>query len=231
MKRPTNTYNLSCVGRCAPDAPDGPQKDASDELSAFLQHTAANAGLWLYTQRGFGHYLRTHYGNDPVNNPFRYLYQWNAFDTTLLIPYFLVMIVLAFYGMHRYQLVYLYYKHRNRAVIEPPAISPNCPASRCSCPSTTSNTSSTVSSTPCCRLDYPADRLEIQVLDDSTDETAAGSQRAMVERYRALGHTIVYLHRTNRYGYKAGALDAGLKRATGDLIAIFDADFVPPQTG
>ncbi|HEY1902096.1 MAG TPA: glycosyl transferase family 2, partial [Terracidiphilus sp.] len=91
------------------------------ELAAFLQHTAANAGLWLYTQRGIGHYLRTHYGNDPVNNPFRYLYQWNAFDTTLLIPYFVVMILLAFYGMHRYQLVYLYYKHRDRAVSDPPS--------------------------------------------------------------------------------------------------------------
>src|ERR1700747_2940516 len=87
------------------------------ELAAFLQHTAANAGLWLYTQRGISHYLRTHYGNDPV----RSLYEWNAFDTTLLIPYFLVMIVLAFYGMHRYQLVYLYYKHRNRAVTDPPS--------------------------------------------------------------------------------------------------------------
>src|ERR1700742_2577124 len=91
------------------------------ELAAFLQHTVANAGLWLYAQRGISHYLRTHYANDPINNPFRSLYQWNAFDTTLLIPYFLVMIVLAFYGLHRYQLVYLYYKHRDRAIKQPPS--------------------------------------------------------------------------------------------------------------
>ena len=51
---------------------------------------------------------------------------------------------------------------------------------------------------------------------------------AIVDRYAALGHPIVYIHRTNRHGYKAGALDAGLKVAKGEFIAIFDADFVPP---
>ncbi len=79
-----------------------------------------------------------------------------------------------------------------------------------------------------CAMEYPPERLEIQVLDDSTDETqevAAG----IVERYKALGHPIEYIHRTNRYGYKAGALDAGLKVAKGEFVAIFDADFVPPH--
>ena len=78
-----------------------------------------------------------------------------------------------------------------------------------------------------CAMEYPREKLEIQVLDDSTDETqqvAAG----IVARYAALGHPIVYIHRTNRYGFKAGALDAGLKVAKGEFVAIFDADFVPP---
>src|ERR1700733_13451323 len=197
------------------------------KLAAFLQHTDANARLWLFAQRGVSHYLRTHYGNDPVNNPFRYLYQWNAFDTTLLIPYFLVMIVLAFYGMHRYQLVYLYYKHRDRAVIEPPAHFAELPRITVQLPIFNEQYVIDRLIDACCRLDYPSDRLEIQVLDDSTDETQQVAS-ALVERYRALGHNIVYLHRTDRYGYKAGALDAGLKRAAGELIAIFDADFVPP---
>src|SRR6201986_4773472 len=197
------------------------------ELSAFLQHTAANAGLWLYTQHGFSHYLRTHYGNDPVNNPFRYLYQWNAFDTTLLIPYFVVMIILAFYGMHRYQLVYLYYKHRDRAVTDPPSRFAELPRITVQLPIFNEQYVIDRLIDACCRLDYPSDRLEIQVLDDSTDETREVA-RGLVEHYRALGHNIVYLHRTDRYGYKAGALDAGLKRATGEFIAIFDADFVPP---
>jgi cellulose synthase/poly-beta-1,6-N-acetylglucosamine synthase-like glycosyltransferase len=83
-----------------------------------------------------------------------------------------------------------------------------------------------------CKLDYPRDRFEIQVLDDSTDETT-GVAREIVERY-ARGFAgmepqpIVYLHRSNRHGYKAGALDKGLDVAQGEFVAIFDADFVPP---
>ena len=80
-------------------------------------------------------------------------------------------------------------------------------------------------------MDYPRDRFEIQLLDDSTDETVQVAAE-IVERY-ARGtaglapQPIVHLHRTNRHGYKAGALDEGLKVARGELIAIFDADFVP----
>jgi len=79
------------------------------------------------------------------------------------------------------------------------------------------------------RLDYPRDRLEIQVLDDSTDETQAIA-RACVERHRAGGLDIAYVHRTDRTGFKAGALENGLKTAKGELVAVFDADFIPdPQ--
>ena len=83
------------------------------------------------------------------------------------------------------------------------------------------------------KLDYPHDRLEIQVLDDSTDETGS-IVRAHIARLREASSAegappidIVYLHRTDRTGYKAGALDAGQKVAKGDLVAIFDADFLP----
>lgn len=75
-------------------------------------------------------------------------------------------------------------------------------------------------------LDYPRDRLEIQVLDDSTDETRELVGR-VVERHRAGGVDIHHLHRTDRCGYKAGALAAGLEVAKGELVAVFDADFVP----
>jgi cellulose synthase/poly-beta-1,6-N-acetylglucosamine synthase-like glycosyltransferase len=86
-----------------------------------------------------------------------------------------------------------------------------------------------------CRLEYPRDRFEIQVLDDSTDETTDVA-REIVERYAAgfdgvkpmAPQPIVYLHRSNRHGYKAGALDKGLDVARGEFVAIFDADFVPP---
>jgi cellulose synthase/poly-beta-1,6-N-acetylglucosamine synthase-like glycosyltransferase len=76
------------------------------------------------------------------------------------------------------------------------------------------------------RLDYPADKLQIQVLDDSTDETAVIAKTA-VFRHRTAGINIQHLHRTNREGFKAGALQNGLTQASGDYIAMFDADFVP----
>ncbi len=81
--------------------------------------------------------------------------------------------------------------------------------------------------TAVCALDYPRERLEVQVLDDSTDETCQIAQD-VVRRYQAAGFQIRYLPRQDRAGFKAGALQAGLAQAQGELIAIFDADFVPP---
>jgi cellulose synthase/poly-beta-1,6-N-acetylglucosamine synthase-like glycosyltransferase len=78
-----------------------------------------------------------------------------------------------------------------------------------------------------CSIDYPKDRLEIQVLDDSTDETREICSE-IVEYYRSKGYDIVHITRNNRKGYKAGALKEGLKIAKGEFIAIFDADFIPP---
>ena len=76
-------------------------------------------------------------------------------------------------------------------------------------------------------LDYPADRLTIQVLDDSTDDTAALAE-ARVAFHREQGRHIDYLRRTERTGYKAGALAAGMAAAPCDFAVVFDADFVPP---
>ncbi len=78
----------------------------------------------------------------------------------------------------------------------------------------------------CAVLDYPPNKLEIQVLDDSSDETQYLS-RARVQYWRSQGINIRYLHRNQRVGYKAGALQWGLEQAQGDLLAIFDADFQP----
>jgi len=76
------------------------------------------------------------------------------------------------------------------------------------------------------KLDYPKDQFEIQILDDSTDETTEILLRK-IESLRPLELDIKLLHRENRIGYKAGALDHGLHSATGEFIAIFDADFIP----
>src|SRR5713101_1940618 len=77
-------------------------------------------------------------------------------------------------------------------------------------------------------LDYPAARLEIQVLDDSTDDTAAIVAET-ARPLRARGVNIVHVRRTERTGFKAGALACGLASARGEFVAIFDADFVPPS--
>jgi cellulose synthase/poly-beta-1,6-N-acetylglucosamine synthase-like glycosyltransferase len=187
----------------------------------------------LLAPRGFSHYWKSHY----LDQTFKGLYRWNAFDTALLIPYFIVMVILAFYGVHRYQLVWLYYKNRKNAAksSEPPArfAEGELPFVTIQLPIFNEQFVIDRLIDACCRLDYPRDRFEIQVLDDSTDETT-GVARQIVDRY-AQGFAgmdpqpILYIHRTNRHGFKAGALDEGLKSAKGEFIAIFDADFVPPR--
>ena len=175
-------------------------------------------------QNGLRHFLRTQYGDQT----FRGLYTLNAFDAALLIPYFAVMILLAIYGVHRYTLVYLYYKYKKNYNPEPPSHFSELPRITVQLPIYNEQFVIERLIEAVCTMQYPKDKLEIQLLDDSTDETQQVAAD-IVERYAALGHPIVYIHRTNRHGFKAGALDEGLKVATGDLIAIFDADFVPPS--
>ncbi|QEE27808.1 glycosyltransferase [Terriglobus albidus] len=190
----------------------------------------------LLAPKGLGHYVRSHYWDNTFRQ-YGTLYRWNAFDTWLLAPYFIVMVILAFYGIHRYQLVYLYYKHRKNAAksSEPPSRFPEDELPFVTIQLPTFNEQYVIDRLidACCKLDYPRDRFEIQLLDDSTDETKEVAEQ-IVRRY-AEGfpgmppQPISFHHRENRYGYKAGALDAGLKSAKGELVAIFDADFVPPS--
>ncbi len=164
------------------------------------------------------------------------MYRWNWFDIGLLIPYFIVMLILAFYGVHRYQLVWLYYRNRKRAQHSstPPARfhEADLPFITVQLPIFNEQYVIDRLIDACCRMEYPRDRYQVQVLDDSTDETeqvAGGIVQRYAEGAEGLPpQPIEYIHRTDRYGYKAGALDAGLKTAHGELVAIFDADFVPP---
>jgi cellulose synthase/poly-beta-1,6-N-acetylglucosamine synthase-like glycosyltransferase len=154
-------------------------------------------------------------------------YHWNPFDAVVLLPYFAVMIVLALYGIHRYTMCYQYFKYRKNYDPNPPGHFEELPRITVQLPIFNEQFVIDRLIEAVCAMDYPSDKLEIQVLDDSTDETTAVAS-SIVDRYAALGHPIVYIHRTNRHGFKAGALDAGLKVAKGEFIAIFDADFVPP---
>jgi len=176
------------------------------------------------SQNGLRHYLKAMQNTDQT---FKGLYHWNWFDLALLLPYFAVMIGLSVYGVHRYTMVYRYYKFRKNYQPNPQQLFKELPCVTVQLPIFNEQFVIDRLIEAVCAMDYPSDKLEIQVLDDSTDETQAVAA-GIVARYAALGHPIVYIHRTNRIGYKAGALDAGLKVAKGEFVAIFDADFVPP---
>ena len=167
----------------------------------------------------------TNYWRKLTNRTFVGLYHANAFDIAVMIPYFLVLIVLASYGLHRYWLVYSYFKYRQN-VPGPPLEPANWPKVTIQLPIYNERYVIERLVEAVSRFDYPPQLLDIQVLDDSTDETREVA-RACVERYQALGLPIRYFHRANRAGFKAGALAEGLKSATGEFIIIFDADFIP----
>jgi cellulose synthase/poly-beta-1,6-N-acetylglucosamine synthase-like glycosyltransferase len=146
-------------------------------------------------------------------------------ETLTLAAYFFVLIVLAIYGWHRYYLVYLYMRNRGNGAKPGPAPDP-LPVVTIQLPLYNEMYVADRLIESVCRIDYPRDLLEIQVLDDSTDETRSIAELA-VNRFAADGIDIKYLHRTDRTGFKAGALEAGLRTARGEFIAIFDADFIP----
>jgi cellulose synthase/poly-beta-1,6-N-acetylglucosamine synthase-like glycosyltransferase len=146
-------------------------------------------------------------------------------ETFVLAAYFFVLLILAAYGWHRYYLVYLYMKHKHE---RPVPLGSLDPLPRVTIQLPLYNEMYVVDRLveAVCRIEYPRERLEIQVLDDSTDETQDIAS-LVVRRFAAQGIDIKYIHRTDRTGYKAGALDEGLKAASGELVAIFDADFIP----
>jgi cellulose synthase/poly-beta-1,6-N-acetylglucosamine synthase-like glycosyltransferase len=141
--------------------------------------------------------------------------------------YFLTLVILAIFGIHRYVMVFLYFRHRDRRALP---VAPPCLLPPVTVQLPLYNERYVVDRLidSVCQIDYPKELLEIQVLDDSTDDTQTIA-RAAVERYREQGFDIHYLHRDERFGYKAGALDEGLKVAKGEFILIFDADFIAPR--
>jgi len=168
----------------------------------------------------------TEYYRRLTDRTFTGVYQPNFFDVSIMLPYFAVMTILAMYGLHRYILVYNYFKNRQNVPGEPPQVA-EWPKVTVQLPIYNEHYVIERLIEAVVQFDYPRDRIEIQVLDDSTDETREVA-RACVERHQDLGFPISYLHRDNRHGFKAGALQEGLKCATGEFVAIFDADFIPP---
>jgi cellulose synthase/poly-beta-1,6-N-acetylglucosamine synthase-like glycosyltransferase len=148
---------------------------------------------------------------------------WQIF---LLPIYCLALGSLMVFSFHRFVVVYLYFKNRKASVPEPLIPDTNLPCVTVQLPVynelyVVERLIRAVSA-----FDYPGHLLEIQVLDDSTDETTEIVDRCVAEQ-KARGVDIKAIHRTSRIGYKAGALEAGMAVASGEMIAVFDADFVP----
>lgn len=159
--------------------------------------------------------------------PFAGIHHLNLFDWLILIPYFAVLLVLSCYGLHRYEMIRGYWKHRKGLTEVAPQRFAELPRVTVQLPIYNERYVVERLLEVTGRIDYPGHLLQIQVLDDSTDDTHPFTQKLVAE-YRAAGIPIEYIHRTNRHGYKAGALQNGLKTATGEIVAVFDADFVPP---
>lgn len=148
-------------------------------------------------------------------------------EYAILIFYFLALSVLFLFGIH--SLVLLYYYHKTQKILLPKYELPkDLPLVTIQLPIFNELYVVDRLIRHVCQIRYPKEKLEIQVLDDSTDETQEVAKK-LVEEFRAKGFDIHYLHRDNREGFKAGALKYGLERAKGEFIAIFDADFIPAE--
>jgi len=143
----------------------------------------------------------------------------------LAVSYLLVVGVLALYGFHRYCILFLYLKNRNNVPV-PPGRFAELPKITVQLPIFNELYVVERLLKSVAELDYPQHLLQIQVLDDSTDETC-GLAEAGVKQLREQGFEVEFIHRTDRTGFKAGALENGMRTCQGEFILILDADFVP----
>ncbi len=146
-------------------------------------------------------------------------------QTGWVIAYGLILGLISLYGIHRYIILYLFLKYR-RSVPEKPGAPVEWPVVTVQLPVYNERWVVRRLLRAVEKLDYPRDRLEIQVLDDSTDETTEIA-REEIARLRAAGLDAHLIRREDRVGYKAGALANGMRQARGELLYVLDADFVP----
>ena len=148
-------------------------------------------------------------------------------ESLILVLYFFSLCVLFAFGIHGLVMLYYYHKTQNVKHIDN-GLPDNLPVVTVQLPLFNELYVIERLIESVCKIKYPKDKLEIQVLDDSTDETTQIAQN-LVKTYQEQGFDIQYIHRTNREGYKAGALKNGLNFCKGEFVAIFDADFVPNE--
>ena len=145
--------------------------------------------------------------------------------TVFMSVYTFVLVMVSIYGCHRYVIVYLYYRHRKKHP-RVPEVFAELPPVTIQLPMYNERWVARRIIEETTRIEYPREKLQIQVLDDSVDETCQIAIDAVREA-REKGFDIEYIHRSERTGYKAGALSEALKTAKGEFISIFDADFIP----
>jgi len=146
-------------------------------------------------------------------------------ETLFMTVYTVMLVLVSLYGFHRYVLVYLYLRHRRQSP-KPAGRFDELPVVTIQLPMYNEREVAKRIIEKACQINYPIEKLQIQVLDDSTDDTGEIARQAVADASEK-GFDIEYIHRPDRSGYKAGALANGLRTAKGEFVAIFDADFVP----
>ncbi len=150
-------------------------------------------------------------------------------ESIILSAYIISLTILFFFGSHGFNMIYYYFKTFNKRtedLDEKDFFMDEYPVVTVQIPLYNEQYVITRLIDSVLRMDYPKDKLEIQILDDSTDETTQIIDNH-IKKYREQGFDIAHIHRTNREGYKAGALKIGLETAKGEFVAVFDADFIP----
>jgi len=150
-----------------------------------------------------------------------------AIEDIILTVYLITLSILFFYGSHGFFLVYLYNKYRV-VKYKPKSRFNDLPKVCIQLPIYNEVYVVDRLINAVCKINYPKDKLEIQILDDSTDETSEVLKKLTAEKHKE-GFNIVYYHRDKREGFKAGALKEGLEKTDAEYIAIFDADFIPNE--
>lgn len=148
-------------------------------------------------------------------------------ETAIIVFYMIILFLLSIYGANRYYTIYLFKKHRHDKIL-PTGHFNTLPKVAIQLPIFNEKYVVERLIDYVTKIRYPKDLMEIQVLDDSTDDTCEIAERKCKEK-RAQGFNIHYIHRTDRTGFKAGALENGLNLTDAEFIAVFDADFLPPE--
>jgi len=222
---PTGTYLLyaDCknVERIFGNATIESGKTADVELLAMATRPTGNDAIDKHIASS-----ENEGGAYPAGN-ISYLNANDAMDYWFMAVYFGILGLLSCYGIYRYRMIYLFLRYKKHTP-KPKSLyaADHLPRITVQLPLYNEMYVAERLIEAVTKIDYPRHLLEIQVLDDSTDDTTEIASRT-VKKYFDAGFDIVYHHRTNRSGFKAGALEEGLKKSSGELVLIFDADFIP----